>query len=429
MKKTFCGALLVALALVGCGGGGGSSSTGTNSSNQSSQGANNGAGGGGNPASTANNTVTVTVNGGKYSGGTYNVMNSPMVSVTLCQHNTSNCVTIPDILVDSGSSGLVLNAAAIPSSFNLPAETVQSDGNPIGACTEYGGGIAWGPMVTADVQMAGETAESVPVEIAGGSSSSFAAAPSACSDYGTLFSSSYSMGANGILGIAGDYNISYTGTNYYDCTSTTCGSSAIAPDSTQTLTGVIGKFASDNNGAILSFPAITGNGAASMTGTLTFGLNTQSNNQTANVPMVNGLSNSSMEAQYNNENMIAILDSGSSNEILSSAPMSTCIVSGYSVTWFCPSSDTTQNTSFVYQGSGGGTPLNVTFTVGNAQTLLTQSGSTTNYAIPNLAEEDELFSSQYLDLGMSFLYGHTLYIGYPLNGAPNPTIGLTTTGS
>lgn len=395
MKKTFCGALLVALVLAGCGGGGS---------------------GGGSPLSVAN-AVPVKING----SGAYSALNSPMVSVKLCRPGTNVCATIPDIVVDSGSSGLVLNAAAIPASLNLQTETLQGDGNPIGGCTAYGGGVAWGPIATADVQMADEVARSVPVELAAGTG--FSTAPSACSDQGPLFSSTNSMGANGILGIAGDYG--YTSTVYYDCTSTNC--TAASPLNTQTLTGVIGKFAGDNNGAILSFPPVAAGGAPTATGTLTFGLNTQANNSTASVSMVDGLSNASMTAMYNGISMDAILDSGSFGEILGSAPIATCTVPGFiGMTWFCPTNDTTQTAS--YQYAFGGSPLDVTFTVSNAQTLLTQTGPTLDYALPNLAEQQDLFGTPYLDLGMSFLYGHTLYIGYPLGGAPAPTIGLATTG-
>lgn len=412
MKKTFLGALLFALALVGCGGGGSSGGSSTTTASPTSQ--NNGTQTG--QQSLASNQVPVVVDG----AGTFEAWNRPMVSVTLCQPGTTNCTTIPNIIVDSGSSGLVLAASAIPSSLNLQTETL-SDNNSIGGCSVYGGGVAWGPMVTADVQMAGEVAHSVPVELVG--SSSFATIPSDCSSQGTtLYQNASDMGTNGILGIAGDYG--YTSTVYYGCTSSTCGNTPVSPAATQQLTGVIGKFAQDNNGAILSFPAVAEPGSPSVMGTLTFGLNTQANNSTASVSMVPGLSNASMSATYNGQSMSAILDSGSVDDYLGSSSISTCAIDG--LTWLCPASDTTQ--SVTYQYAGGGSPLNVTFTVGNAQSLFAKLGSP-NWAIPNLAEQADLFGDPYLDLGMSFLFGHALYLGYPPNGATSPTIGLTTISS
>lgn len=417
MKKTFWGALLVAMALVGCGGGGGSPS------NQSGDNSNPGSP---NPPSQppttpVANQVPITING----AGSFNVMNAPMVSVTLCQPGTTNCVTIPNIIVDSGSQGLVLAASAVPSSLNLPAETMASTNDPIGGCTPYGGGIAWGPMVTADVQMAGEVAHSVPVQLAGATSgnASLSNVPSSCSGQGSLFTTASSMASNGILGVAGDYG--YSGTSYFDCTSSACNGATI--QSGQALTEVVGQFGSDNNGVILSFDAVPAAGAPSATGTMTFGLNTQGDNQTAGVTMTQGLSNASMNTTYNGVPMTAILDSGSFGEILGSAPIATCEIGSYGVTWFCPTTITSQSASYQYQG--GGSPLNVTFLVDNAQTLLTQTGTVPNYAIPNLGMQEELFGTPYLDLGLSFLFGKTLYIGYPLDGAVNPTIGLATTAS
>lgn len=402
MNKTFWGALLVALVLAGCGGGGSGGSSSSQNNGPST------------PQAPPANQVQVVVN-----GGAYYKLNIPMVSVTLCQPGTNNCSTISNVLVDSGSSGLVLAASAIPSSLTLPTETLP-DHDTIGGCTAYGGGVAWGPIATADVQMGGEIAHSVPVELAG--TSSFATAPGNCSSQGAILQNASAMGANGILGIAGDYG--YTSTAYYDCTSSTCGNSAVSPAGNLQLTGVIGQFGSDNNGAILSFPAVTKPGSPSVTGTLTFGLNTQANNSTANVSMVQGLSNASMTTTYNGQSMQAIMDSGSSIDYLGSSPISTCTIAGWTgITWYCPASDTPQ--SVAYQYSGGGSPWNVTFTVSNAQTLLPAAG-TTNWAIPNLAEQEDLFNTPYLDLGMSFLFGHALYLGYPLGGATNATIGLTT---
>ncbi len=75
-------------------------------------------------------------------------------SVTICQTGTSNCATIDDVQVDTGSNGLRLLASALPASLALPA--VPSGGGVSGECAVFGSGYAWGAVRRADVRMAGQ---------------------------------------------------------------------------------------------------------------------------------------------------------------------------------------------------------------------------------------------------------------------------------
>lgn len=83
-----CLLLLFALAC-----GGGSSSSSANNNNNSS--------GGG---STAANQIALSVNNGPVTG--YANVNVAYVSVTVCKPGTSTCVTVPDVEVDTGATGL-----------------------------------------------------------------------------------------------------------------------------------------------------------------------------------------------------------------------------------------------------------------------------------------------------------------------------------
>ncbi|WP_277039152.1 DUF3443 family protein [Caballeronia mineralivorans] len=80
----------------------------------------------------------------------------------------------------------------------------------------------------------------------------------------------------------------------------------------------------------------------------------QSNPQrsTANVTMVEGTS------------MTAVIESDSGADYMPNAPLPTRSVEG--ITWYCPSSLTSQSTVF----TGGGSGLNVTFQMANAQSVL-----------------------------------------------------------
>ena len=44
-----------------------------------------------------------------------------VVQVTVCVPKTNDCATIDDVMVDTGSTGLRLEASALPSWLNFPA--------------------------------------------------------------------------------------------------------------------------------------------------------------------------------------------------------------------------------------------------------------------------------------------------------------------
>lgn len=396
MKMNMMAALLLTMALAGCGGGGSSNPPQTTQTNPTTASTPGGTAQPTTPAPALANQISVVV------GGASSAKNSPLVSVTLCQHGTSNCTTIPNILLDTGSTGLRVFKSVLPTTLSLTAETNPSSGDAVAECMNFAGGVAWGSMVLADVKMAGETGSSVPVQVIDNTS---ALMPGSCSSENTLMTRSGLM-ANGILGIAstrdcGDSCITAgTGSWYFDCTATSCTSYG-APWAQQ-ATNPVTQFAADNNGAILSFPGLANGVSSSVTGTLTFGLNTQADNASTGVSMVQGVSNG-MQTSYNGSAMLAAFDSGSTSDFIGSAPFPTCTVFG--LTWFCPTSTTSQSATF----QGGGVPLPVTFRIANAQTVLAQPG----YAFANVAESSTLFSEEYLDLGMSYLFGHNLFLGYP----------------
>ena len=88
---------MIALSMfaAGCGGGGSSSTTNT-TTNQ--------------PISTSGqNIAAISVNGGP--DGNY--ANGVFVSVTVCVPSTSTCQTVPNVLVDTGSTGLRILSSAL----------------------------------------------------------------------------------------------------------------------------------------------------------------------------------------------------------------------------------------------------------------------------------------------------------------------------
>ena len=140
------------------------------------------------------NTVSVIVD----EGPSNQSVNTLFTSVTVCvPGSTTNCQTIDHIQVDTGSYGLRILAPVL--TLTLPVETL-ANGNSLAECTKFVDGFSWGPVVTADLQIAGETAKSLPVQVIG--DSRFTNIPSECSGTGGTEEDTVStFGANGILGV------------------------------------------------------------------------------------------------------------------------------------------------------------------------------------------------------------------------------------
>ncbi len=132
------------------------------------------------PVASTQNSMTVTVDRGTGSSG----VNLPQVSVQLCAPGTSNCQTINNVLIDTGSTGLRITAAAINPSLlaALPRESVNSA--PLNACQQFLDGYTWGTMRVADVTLGPKSAAAQPLQIVGDTAAG--GAPVTCSANGTL---------------------------------------------------------------------------------------------------------------------------------------------------------------------------------------------------------------------------------------------------
>ena len=87
------------------------------------------------------------------------------------------------------------------------------------------------------------------------------------------------------------------------------------------------KFAKDNNGTIIQLPSVANAGAATVTGTLTFGIDTQSNNAsgTETVMTVNDMAE--LTIVFNGTNWTqSFIDSGSNGIYFTDASITPCTV-------------------------------------------------------------------------------------------------------
>lgn len=395
--------LLVCAALAGCGGGsGGSPQAGTASqasspSAASAPGASAPSGGAASstatsvPQSNTPNVQPITVSTAP--GLTRNMLTT---SVTVCQPGTSNCATIDNIQVDTGSNGLRILASALPPSLSLAA--VGSGSGVTGECAVFGSGYAWGAVRSADVQMAGQLAASIPIQLI--ADPTLPNVPTDCAGAGPSMLTVTSLRANGILGVglfAADCGSGCVNTAlprwYYSCD---VGGACLA--STQALaqqvTNPVSRFALDNNGVVIDLPAIADTGAASVTGSLIFGIGTQANNTLggASVVKTNQVTGYVVTSSAGQTYSQSYIDSGSNALFFNNSELPQC---GY---WYCPTSTQTASASIV--GTNGATNT-VSFAIGNSTTLFASS----NNAFNNLAG----IAGNSFGWGLPFFFGRRVY--------------------
>ena len=386
--------LIVCAVLAACGGGGGSSSsssdTGSTPSSTSSTPASNTTQSTNVPQSTADNVQPVTV--GVSPGNTPNMLTT---SVTVCQAGTSNCATINDIQVDTGSNGLRILASALPTTLTLPA--MAAGGGVSAECAVFGSGYAWGSVRNADVRMAGQQASSIPIQVI--ADTTLPAAPTDCSDAGASLLTVSDLHANGILGVGlfpvdcgSDCADSALPRWYYSCTTSGC--TAAAQPIAQQVTNPVSSFPLDNNGVVIDLPAVADAGAASVSGSLIFGIGTQSNNTLTSTNVLKADASTGYVSTTSGGQTYAVsyLDSGSNGLFFQSTQFPLC------GSWYCPSS--TQSASASITGIDGLTST-VSFDIGNSNTLFASS----NNAFGNLAGS----SNQGFDWGLPFFYGKRIY--------------------
>jgi hypothetical protein len=329
----------------------------------------------------------------------------------------------------------------------------------------------WGPMVMATVQIGGETASQLsgaaantgipiqvisagvtpPEEVENGSSNTYNPClidPATDTlDTASAFNadSVTTLGANGILGVgnfAQDCGSNCTSTGdtsavnlwpYLICE--TVGSSTCALEYaplTVQATNPVSAFATDNNGVSISLPSIPAAGQATVTGTLTFGIGTETNNAIPGTAQVyeldpdgnfasatlNGISYTSADSGG------SFIDSGSNALYVSDATtlgISDCYVGAVNaaddIGYYCPS--TTANLSVGLTGYNSTGSSNVSLSIGDALTLF--SANTTFAAFNDLGGDSGTDpTTDYIDLGLPFFFNRPIFVGIA-----GTTIGTT----
>jgi hypothetical protein len=362
--------------------------------------------------------------------------NLAFVSLTLCVPGTSTCQTVNHIQVDTGSSGLRILQSVIPG-LSLPSVVDQSNGDILNNCVQFlDTSYLWGPVQEADIKIGGEVAGTTNVQTI---SSSNTGIPTACTNGGTINENTPTLlGANGILGVgleptdcilAGadlcDGSVTTTPPNaYFECPTsgcTTTDTAVFVPQSAQVTNPVV-LFSTDNNGVVIQFPAVP-SVAPTVSGSLTFGIATESNNALGSATVFGLDTNDNFITAYAGQTLNAsFIDSGS-NALFFPSSITVCTDNA---SFYCPASLTAQ--SAINEGATG-TPIStVNFSVDNADNLFHNNPS--DAAFGTLAGPQGTANtcsssggSCTFDWGLPFFYGRTVFTaidGQAVSGGTGP---------
>jgi hypothetical protein len=400
-------------------------------------------------SSGAANVAPIIVDSGPPGVGSVNV---GFVTVTVCIPGTNTCQTIDHVSVDTGSEGLRLLSSASGGEFNLNLPQETSGGNNVDECLVFADGYVWGPVLTATVTVAGETATNVPVQLMIPPSSS-PGVPSTCSSQnpsggagneGGSLTGASGFGAQGLIGVGpflndcGDYcatqGSSCNGTSsapcvYYTCTSSGSCAAANIPNSQQAPNPVTG-FTTDNNGVLIQLPSVPDGGSLNPSGSLIFGINTESNNNlnlAANVYQIpdtggpNGNFAGDLITTYNGTAYPqSFLDSGSNGLFFldsNTTGVPTCTGFTDASDWYCPTSSpqsfTVTNQGQNANGNGVGNAVQTSFSIEDTNNLFNSN----NTAFSTLGGPNP----GAFDFGLSFFFGKNVFTaidGQSVSGGP-----------
>lgn len=356
------------------------------------------------PSQMANsNEHPVFVDSGPVGTG-YNV-NRLYTSVKICEPGTDRCQTINHVLVDTGSTGLRLLAPELNSNLRLNRLT-GATGFPLLNCVQFvDNTYAWGTVATADVLLGDKRATSVPLQIVADAAAGTPAF--ACAAGGTAITTAADLGAKGIIGMglfkddcgsrcANNVN---NGT-YYTCTDDNCIASMGTRVSTDNqVKNPVPRFAQDNNGVLVSLPAVSVPGAVRLDGSLIFGINTRDNNQLSGASVITTNANGYVTTEYGGRSLTkSFFDTGSNGLYFDDITFPPC-----NGGFYCPEKLTPLSATVL---GANAVAVPVAFFIDNASNLFSGGSNT---VLPTLS--GNILQADMFDWGLPFFYGRRVFFG------------------
>ena len=396
----------------------------------------------GGPPPSGPNVVPLVVD----SGPNGNSLNQAYVTIKICAPgSTSNCQTIDHVWVDTGSSGIRLIGTVVTASLPLFMDPNNSS-NAVANCVQFVQAYSWGAMRTADVTIGNKTAANVPIQVIGDTGGGLVpapgntTAPSTCVT-GTSYNTVGQIGANGLLGVGlflQDCGAGCASPNavpphdpYYSCNGSTASScTQVLMPVPQQLQNPVGLFATDNNGVLIQLPALGAGGAATATGSLIFGVNTQSNNMLGSAPvfLANPVDGSirTTTSYGNMSEPFSFIDSGSNGFFFNDSSLSMCTgtpANGF----YCQSPTVMLNATMM--GYNSTTPsFNYGFSISDESKLTGTASNSLGGPFGSCSNTTNNPACTF-DWGLSFFYGRSVFTAVErqtINGNPGPFFAAST---
>jgi hypothetical protein len=290
---------------------------------------------------------------------------------------------------------------------------------------QFADGYTWGSIVLADVTIGGRKLASLPVHLIGDPAAG--AAPSGCVS-GPAENTVAQFGANGVLGVGnwlqdcGQYCVTNAPPGlYYICPNQACQPTTVAL--ANQLQNPVALLGSDSNGVLIRLPAVSAPGVATVSGTLYFGIGTQSDNALGSAAFFTLDGRGDLITTFAGTAMTSsFIDSGS-NAYFFDSSITQCS-STTSTGFYCPASSLAESATI--QGQNGIT-RSVSFTVDNADQLFHVAATAyPNLAGPNSAPNGQNNSTSF-DWGLPFFFGRSVYVLFEtrtVNGTTGPAVGF-----
>jgi hypothetical protein len=224
------------------------------------------------------------------------------------------------------------------------------------------------------------------------------------------------LGANGILGVGlfrQDCGPACASSSppavYFTCPATGCTPTSVAL--TGQLQNPVWMFPQDNNGLAIVLPQVGASGAVSVSGSMIFGIGTQSNNGLgAAQAQAADINTGNFTTTFNGvPYTTSYIDSGSNGFFFldsTTTGLPVCSNSSFAPGFYCPASQANLSaftTAPNPNGSNASVSANIAFSVGNAATLVDSPDT----AFINLGGP----SPGVFDWGLPFFFGRTVFIG------------------
>ena len=177
---------------------------------------------------------------------------------------------------------------------------------------------------------------------------------------------------------------------------------------TQQLQNPVWMFSGDNNGTILELPSVPAAGLATVTGSLVFGIGTQSNNAVGNATVMTTDNAGNITTQFHGASYNqSFIDSGSNGIFfLDSATTGLPNCPAPNTGFYCPASPA--NFAATNVGANGHSN-NVNFTIVNASTLAPAFSAFNDVGGPN---------SGSFDWGLPFFFGRNVFTAIESQSTP-----------